>query len=97
MIYRKLSSLRERIYDGGRLLIAKAADWTVYVLLFDLGKLGKNRIIHCANTIVFIEKCPAHYSALVDHKYRRLCNLAIWIVEIISIDDFMIDVRKNWE
>jgi len=64
---------------------------------FYLRQLVKNCIIHCADAIVFIEKCPTHYAAFIDHKYCRLCDLAIRIEEIIRIYNLMICVGNDWK
>ena len=64
---------------------------------FYLRQLSKNCIIHCADAIVFIEKCPTHYAALIDHKYSRLCDLAIRIVEIIRFYNLMICIGNDWK
>jgi hypothetical protein len=63
--------------------------------LLDLNQLRNNSVVHGANPVVFIEEAPAYYTARVNHEHSWLRNLAVCIVEVISVDDFMIGVRKN--
>src|SRR5262249_16743151 len=53
-----------------------------------------NGIIHRSNSVIFVEKDPAHDALLVEEKKRRLRDLPVRIVKVVGVDDPVINVGE---
>lgn len=63
--------------------------------LFKFFQLGEHRVIHRSDSVVFVEKGPAHDTLLVQYEQSGFGNLSVRVVKVVGVDDLVIDVRKN--